>query len=133
MEDVETVVRAYVASAGPDMSRAATFFEEPATFVGIKFFFLMQTKAEVIKFLDWSSEAVRPLGFSKSTCEYLSVKMLNPVVALTSVIYSRQTSDGIELQRSGVTYILRKGNHGWKIRNVLPTDLAYLENSEAAG
>jgi hypothetical protein len=123
MDEIEAVVKAYVAASGADTALAATFLEEPATFAGLKRFLLMQTKEEVIKFLDWSFEAVRPLGYAKSTCEYLSTKMLNPVMALCSVEYVRRKLDDTELQRSAVTYLLRKGDVGWKIRNVMVTDL----------
>jgi hypothetical protein len=123
MDEIETVVRTYVAASGTDMTLAATFFEEPATVAGPRRFLLIQTKEEVVKFLEWSFETVQPLGYAKSTCEHLSIKMLNPVMALCSVIYARRASDNTELQRSGVIYVLRKGDHGWKIRNVLATDL----------
>ena len=123
MDEIEAVVRTYVSTAGTDMALAATFFEEPATVAGPKRFLLMQTKEDVVKFLEWSFETVRPLGYAKSTCEHLSIKMLNPVMALCSVIYARRRSDDTELQRSGAIYILRKGEHGWKIRNVLAADL----------
>ncbi len=63
------------------MTLAATYFDEPASFAGPKGFFLMQTKAEVVKFLDGLLTTVRPLGFAKSTCEYLSTKMLNSATA----------------------------------------------------
>jgi hypothetical protein len=123
VDEIEAVVRAYVAASGTDMTLAATFLEEPATVAGPKRFLLMQTKEDVVKFLEWSFETVRPLGYAKSTCEHLSIKMLNPVMALCSVIYARRRSDDTELQRSGAIYILRNGEHGWKIRNVLATDL----------
>lgn len=123
MDEIEAVVRAYVSTAGTDMTLAATFFEEPATVAGPKLFLLMQTKEDVVKFLEWSFETVRPLGYAKSTCEHLSIKVLNPVMALCSVIYARRRSDDTELLRSGAIYILRKGENGWKIRNVLGTDL----------
>ena len=83
----------------------------------------MQTKEDVVKFLEWSFETVRPLGYAKSTCEHLSIKMLNSVMALSSVIFARRRADDTELQRSGAIYLLRKSDHGWKIRNVMVTDL----------
>ena len=49
--------------------------------------------------------------------------MLNSVMALSSVIFARRKADDTELQRSGVIDLLRKSDHGWKIRNVMVTDL----------
>jgi hypothetical protein len=83
----------------------------------------MQTKAEAVKFLDGLLTTVRPLGFAKSTCEYLSTKLLNSATALCSVVFVRRKSDDTELQRSGVTYFLCKGDDGWKIRHEVVTDL----------
>ena len=85
-------------------------------------FRVMQTKAEVISFLDSLLVPVRPLGYDRSTCDYLSTKMLNPVMALCSTITVRRKADGSELQRRGTTYLLRKGADGWKIRQLMATD-----------
>jgi hypothetical protein len=88
-----------------------------------KRFLLLQSKKELIKLLESTLETVQPLGYARSTCQYLSIKMLNPVMALSSVIFARRKADDTELQRSGVIYLLRKSDHGWKIRNVMVTDL----------
>jgi hypothetical protein len=123
MDEIETFVRAYVAAAGPDMTLAATFVEEPATFAGPNRFVLAQTREELVKMLNGNADTARQQGFAKSTCEYLSIKTLNSVMALCSVEYVRRKSDGTELQRSGAIYILRKGDNGWKIRQTILTDL----------
>jgi hypothetical protein len=51
MEEIEKLMRDYVALVGSDTTLAATYYEEPASVVGPKAFLLMQTKAEVIQFL----------------------------------------------------------------------------------
>jgi hypothetical protein len=105
------------------MTLAATFVEEPATFAGPNRFVLAQTREELVKMLNGNADTARQQGFAKSTCEYLSIKTLNSVMALCSVEYVRRKSDCTELQRSGAIYILRKGDNGWKIRQTILTDL----------
>jgi hypothetical protein len=61
-------------------------------------------------------------SYAKSTCEYLSAKMLNSTMALCSTITVRRKADGTELQRLGTTYLLRKGPDGWRIRQLMVTD-----------
>ena len=81
-----------------------------------------QTREEVVKFLNSHADTARQEGFAISTCEHLSIKTLNSVMALCSVEYVRRKSDGTELQRSGATYIVRKGDNGWRFAQAIATD-----------
>jgi hypothetical protein len=51
------------------------------------------------------------------------VKLLNSTTALCSAVSIRVKADGTEMQRSGFTYLLHKTDAGWKIREVIGTDL----------
>ncbi len=56
--------------------------------------------------------------------------MLNATTALYGTVATRMKSDGTELQRAGFTYLLQKGDVGWKIHEVIATDLDKLISSE---
>jgi hypothetical protein len=49
--------------------------------------------------------------------------MLNPTTALYATVAVRMKTDGTELQRAGFTYLLHKGTDGWKINELVATDL----------
>ena len=72
--EIEKCIRAYVAAIGTDVTLAATHYEEPAVIVGPESFLLLQSKPEVVNFLDSLLAPVRPLGYTKSTCDYLSAR-----------------------------------------------------------
>ena len=69
LTEIEECVRGYVAAIGSDVTLAANYYDEPAFFIGPENCRLMQTKAEVVSFLDNLLVPVRPLGYAKSTCE----------------------------------------------------------------
>ena len=124
MEEIEKLMGDYVALIGNDDTRlAAAFYEEPASIVGPQAFLLLLTKTDVAKFLDDLLLSARPLGYAKSKLEYLATRMLNSEMALCSTITARWRADGSELQRVGTTYLLRRGTEGWKIRQLMMTDL----------
>src|SRR4029077_9268987 len=114
MEEIEKLMGNYVALIGSDdTTLAAAFYEVPASIVGPQAFLLLLTKTDVVKFLDNLQLTARPLGYAKSTLEYLATRMLNSEMALCSTITARWKPDGSELQRVGATYLLRRGTDGW--------------------
>lgn len=123
MEEIEKLMGEYVALVGSDTTLAAAYYEEPAAIVGPKAFLLLLTKTDVVMFLDNLLLSVKPLGYAKSTSEYLATRMLNSEMALCSTITARRKADGSELQRVGSTYLWRRGVEGWKIRHLMVTDL----------
>jgi hypothetical protein len=51
------------------------------------------------------------------------VKLLNSTTALYSTVVIRMKTDGTEMQRLGFTYLLHKSNAGWRIHEIIATDL----------
>ena len=49
--------------------------------------------------------------------------MLNATTALYSTVAILMKADGTELQTAGFTYLLHKGSAGWKINEVIATDI----------
>jgi hypothetical protein len=56
--------------------------------------------------------------------------MLNSTTALYSTVAIRMKTDGTELQQAGFTYLLHKGGAGWKINEVIATDLDKLISAD---
>ena len=124
MEEIEKLMGDYVALIGSDdTTLAAAFYEVPASIVGPKTFLLLLTKTDVAKFIDSLQLVARPLGYAKSTLEFLATRMLNSEMALCSTIIARWRADGSEMERVGTTFLLRRGTDGWKIRQLMMTDL----------
>jgi hypothetical protein len=82
----------------------------------------LATTDDIVAFIDDVLKRIRPLGYAQSICETISVRMLNPQVALASVVGVRLRVDGSEMQRAAFTYLLMN-NDGWKIRQLIATDL----------
>ena len=58
------------------------------------------------------------------------VKFLNSTTALFSTIPIRMKTDGTEMQRSGFTYLLLKGDAGWRIHEIIATDVDKLISAD---
>jgi hypothetical protein len=57
--------------------------------------------------------------------------MLNSNSALYEVVAERIKGDGTIMERSGFTYYLHKGKEGWRIYNLITTDLDRLMTATA--
>lgn len=122
MNDIIEVVSEYISSVGKDHAVTADFYEVPAFAIGPLGMRLMQTKADVVEFLDGMIAAIKPEGYTGSTREYISVKMLTSHVALCSAISARRRVDGTEIERIAAAYLLKKNGDCWKIRQLIRTD-----------
>jgi hypothetical protein len=49
--------------------------------------------------------------------------MLSETAAIFSTVAIRYKTDGSELPRGGFTYLLHKGPSGWKIHELVATDI----------
>jgi hypothetical protein len=67
--------------------------------------------------------SLKPSGFSHSKLGEHHVKLLNSTTAFCSAVTIRVKADGTEIQRSGFTYLLHKTDAGWKIYELIGTDL----------
>jgi len=61
------------------------------------------------------ADGLKERDAARSELRQLYVKEMSPGVALATVQYVLLKSDGQELERRGVTYMLRKTADGWKI------------------
>jgi hypothetical protein len=62
-------------------------------------------------------------GYSNTRMEAPRVRRLNQSTVLYGTIAVRMKTDGTELERAAFTYLLHKGDGGWKIHELVATDV----------
>jgi hypothetical protein len=67
-------------------------------------------------------EGLRGKGFGRSELELGYVKSLSSSVALIGGVAVRYKTDGQQMERVGITYVLHKGEDGWKFATVILHD-----------
>ena len=122
-EDIHEVVRGYYEAFGRDSAAAAAFFGEPSLIVSPTEVIAVSTRAELASTLDKFAANLKAQGFSHSKVSDPRVKLLNPATALYGMVAIRMKADGTELQRAGFTYLLHKGGAGWRIHEIIPTEI----------
>src|ERR1700722_10574554 len=60
-------------------------------------------------------EGLRTREFARSELGLAEIRILSGQAALVTGIAIRYRTDGTELERAGITYLLRKSDDGWKI------------------
>jgi hypothetical protein len=106
-----------------DSAAASAFFGEPALIVLPNQVIALSARADVEAFFDKLAASRKDSGYSHSKLGDHRVKLLNSTTALYSTIAIRMKADGTEMQRSGFTYLLHKGNAGWRIHEIIATDV----------
>ena len=122
MDEIKRLLEAYSEAFSGDPRRTAAFYEVPANVIMPRGFRVLTTMDDVVQFIEEVLVRIRPLGYAATTCESISIRLLNSRVALASVVGVRRRADGSEMQRAGFTYLLTN-NRGWKIRQLIATDL----------
>lgn len=105
-----------------DARRAARYCQEPLTYVGADSADVFDARADIEIVLKSAFSRLKKRGWARSRWPQLSVKLLSNGVAVASLLVVHEKTDGQELERSGVTYLLRKGSDGWKIAVIAAHD-----------
>jgi hypothetical protein len=129
-EAIHQVVSSYFDAFARDPAVAASFYGEPTLIVLSSEVLTLATRGDVEAFLTKLLGSLKPLGYSHTKLDVPHVKMLNSTAALYSAAAIRMKTDGTELQRAGFTYLLHKGDAGWKINEVIATDLDKLISAD---
>jgi ketosteroid isomerase-like protein len=127
---IHQVVSGYYDAFARDPATAAAFYGEPTLFVLPNEVLALPTRSNVEAFLAKLLESLKSLGYSRTKLDVPRVKMLNSTTALYSTVAIRLKTDGTELQRAGFTYLLHKGGAGWKINEVIATDVDKLISAD---
>jgi hypothetical protein len=127
---IHGVVSGYYDAFGRDSAAASAFYGEPTLIVIPNQVIMLRTRADIEASIDELVATLKASGYSHSKLGEHRVKLLNPTTALYSTIAIRMKADGTELQRSGFTYLLHKSNAGWKIHEIIATDLDKLISTD---
>jgi hypothetical protein len=122
-EAIHQVVSGYFDAFARDPAVAATFYGEPTLIVLQNEVRALATRSDVEAFLEKLLGSLKPLGYSNTKLTVPRTKMVNATTALYSTVAIRMKTDGTELQKAGFTYLLQKGSAGWKIHEVIATDI----------
>ena len=106
-----------------DPAAAAYFYGEPTLLVTSTEVTVLAKKSDIQAFLTKTIGALKPLGYSRSDVADPRIAMLSEPTAVYSAVAIRFASDGREIQRAGFTYLLHKDPAGWRIHELVTTDL----------
>ena len=119
MDDISTVTGVlydyYAAFSSLEPEVIAPYFHEPCIFISPQGVAATLTHDDVKDVSRAIAEGLRPRGYKKSDLTALQVKRMSDTAILASGIAVRSKSDGNELERVGVTYLMHKSNDRWKI------------------
>jgi ketosteroid isomerase-like protein len=121
-EAIRKVLASYYETFGRDVAATTACFGEPAMFVLPNEVLMLRTRSEVQAAIEKFVANLKAGGFSHSNQSGPRIKMLNSTTALYSVVAIRIGTDGSELSRAGFTYLLHKGDGGWKMHELIATD-----------
>lgn len=127
---IEEVVSRYYEVFARDSAAAAAFYGEPSLIVLQDELLYLPTRTEVEGFLTKGLDSLKALGYSGTKMSASRIKFLNLTTAFYGTIAIRMRSDGTELQRAAFTYLLHKGETGWKIHQLIATDIDKLISSD---
>jgi hypothetical protein len=91
------------------------FFHEPCMLIGPQGPFAATTRPFVATAFGPAIESLRARGFARSELSVRDVKLLSATAILVRGVAVRYMTDGHELDRAGVTYVLHKADDRWKI------------------
>jgi hypothetical protein len=105
----------YSAFSTLNVEAVLRYFHEPAFLVGPQGGFAATTHALLATAFRPAMEGLRGRGFGRTELKVGTLKRLSATATLVGGIAQRYQLDGEELDQAGVTYVLHKGDSGWKI------------------
>ena len=120
---VTTVLEAYYrAFSTLEVEAVLPYFHEPTVLIGPQGVYAAPTRTELGAALAPVMEGFRTRGYGRSELSRLRVHLLSATASLASGVAFRYKTDGQELDRAGVTYLLHKTESGWKIAVIVLHD-----------
>jgi SnoaL-like domain len=98
------------------------YFNEPSLLVGPQGVIPIADRTALVAVFGPVMEGLRAKGYGRSELEVGYAKSLNSSAALISGVAVRYKTDGQQLERAGVTYVLHKTEKGWKFATVILHD-----------
>jgi hypothetical protein len=90
------------------------YFHQPALLIGPLGVIALPTPAAVVPIFGPVMDELRQRKYSRSELSLQQFKLLSATSALAVGVAIRYKADGQEVERVGITYLLHKGNGGWK-------------------
>ena len=112
----------YAAFSTFDAHAVAPYFHEPSQIVSPAGVVPIPTHAAFIAGSQPTMDALRARGFAKAELTNLHLKRLSAASVIAGGVAVRRKSDGQELERNGVVYLLQKTNAGWQIAAIVIHD-----------
>ena len=112
----------YRAFSTLDAEAVKPYFHEPSQLIGPAGAGSAPTRAALAAFFQPSMEALRARGFAKSELINLHLKRLSAATVIAGGVAVRRKTDGEELERAGVVYLMQKTNAGWQVATIVMHD-----------
>ena len=112
----------YRAFSTLDAQAVLPYFHEPSQLVSPAGVVPTPTRAAVAADFQPVMDALRARGFAKSELTNLHLKGLSGTTAIAGGVAVRQKTDGQELERAGVVYVMQKTGAGWQIATIVIHD-----------
>lgn len=115
-QEVDQVVVDYFRDfSNLDLKAIVSYFHLPCTFIVPQEVFVFPSASEVEGFWGPRFADLKAQRFGHTERAAGNVRALNDDTAIASSLAVRYSEDGVELERRGATFILRKNGGEWKI------------------
>jgi hypothetical protein len=122
-EDVNQVIVDYYRDFSTlNVQAILPYFNEPSLLVGPQGVIVIPDYAALVAVFGPVMEDLRTKGYGRSELESGYIKSLSSSTALVGGVAMRYKTDGQQLERVGVTYVLHKTESGWKFATVILHD-----------
>jgi len=112
----------YAAFSTLNIQAILPYFHQPALLIGPPGVIALPTPAAILPIFTPVMQNLRARGYGRSELDQRKVKLLSAKSALASGIAVRYKSDGQELERVGITYMLHKTDDAWKFAAMILHD-----------
>jgi hypothetical protein len=90
------------------------YFHQPALLIGSSGVIALPTAEAVVPIFGPVMENLRQREYCRSEFSLQQLRLLSATSALAMGVAIRYKTDGQEMERVGITYLLHKGDSGWK-------------------
>jgi ketosteroid isomerase-like protein len=114
-DDVKQVLTEYYkAFSTLNVRSILHYFHQPALLIGPSGVIALPTSEAVVPIFGPVMESLRQREYGRSEFSLQQLRILSATSALAMGAAIRYKNDGQEMERVGLTYLLHKGDDGWK-------------------
>ena len=112
---LEAIQEYYDAFSTLDLRTIVSYFSEPSMTIAPQGVFSAGNRAVLANSLDPMVDGLRAKGYGRSEFVQPHVTMLGETAALVRGVAVRYTAAGPEMERIPISYLMHRGEAGWKI------------------